>query len=545
MKNITKKQKILLFIIVIVALVLRFYKLGQVPAGINRDEASIGYNAYSILKTGKEEHGNMLPVFIESFGDWKLPAYQYLSIPFIYIFGLSNFSVRFLSALVGSLSVFVIFLLGKNILSDKKRVSVNVGLFSALFLAINPWHLHISRIAFEANLACFLFLLGLVCFLKGIKKKPKFFLFGSLLWSVALFSYHAAYVFLPLMFLIIVFKAFKAKFKNKKPLYLGIIVFFTFVFLHLVQFINQADVKITGVGITSDPVIKHLKTELIRFDHLNPQSLGSRVFHNRFIVYPWLIAEKYLAVFSADFLYFNGSDNYHHNITGFGNFYVVNLLFCLIGLFFLLKNKHHNSLLILLWLILAPIPSAITKNSPHSLRAIFLLPVIILVTGVGGAQFLKLIKNKILKKLLLVIYFIALLLNIGLYLDNYYVHALKTDAKHWNYGMEELYQYLNSIQDKYKKVITTHPDYSDYIFYAFYSNYDPKKFLKEVVYYPRDEEGFRHVKQLGNYYFVENIDEYELENLYFDYADAVPANVKILKTINLPNNDPYLVVFEI
>ncbi len=545
MKFKIKKEIFFFLLIFALGMFLRFYKLGQIPAGINRDEASIGYNAYSILKTAKEEHGRLLPLFIESFGDWKLPAYQYLSIPFIALFGLSAFSVRFLSALAGSLSIVVIFALAKTIFLTKdskagqKQNPNLVGLLSALFLAINPWSLHISRIAFEANLACFFFLLGLLFFVK-FNKGFKFFILGSVFWVLSLFSYHAAYVFLPLMFGLLFLKAFREN-VSKKSIYLGAVIFFAALLLHFVQFMSQAEVKITGVGITSDPVIRHLKTELVRFEHQSPVSLGARIWHSRFVVFPWLIAEKYLATFSSGFLFFQGGDNFHHNISGFGNFYAVNLIFFLAGIFILLQKNHKYKLLLLTWLVLAPLPSAITKNSPHTLRSIFLLPVYLLYAGLGASALFTL-KNKLLRYSVLIVWAVGLFLNIGLYFDAYYIHAPLKDARHWNYGMQEIVNYLQSQQGSYEKIITSKPDYSSYIFYAFYTQYEPDRFWQEVEYYPVDNEGFRHVKKLGNLYFEEEID-YESGNLYFDYADDVPEKAIKLKTVYLPTGEPYLVVF--
>ncbi len=55
-----KSKRFLLILILLVAAILRLYKLGVVPGSMNADEAAIGYNAYSILKTGKDEYGKKL-----------------------------------------------------------------------------------------------------------------------------------------------------------------------------------------------------------------------------------------------------------------------------------------------------------------------------------------------------------------------------------------------------------------------------------------------------------------------------------------------------
>src|SRR3989337_2813666 len=114
MKILNFKFGILLTIIFLAA-ILRFYKLGINPPGLYWDEAVFGYDAYSILKTGKDHHGVVLPLFFESFGDWKLPVYHHLLVPSIAVFGLNEFAVRFPSAFFGSLTIIVFFFIVKKL----------------------------------------------------------------------------------------------------------------------------------------------------------------------------------------------------------------------------------------------------------------------------------------------------------------------------------------------------------------------------------------------------------------------------------------------
>ena len=83
-------KKFVIIIVFTIALVLailtRLYKLGEAPAGLYIDEAGQGYNAYSILKTGKDEFGKLYPFVFRSFIDFKTPVYIYLIVPPIYIY---------------------------------------------------------------------------------------------------------------------------------------------------------------------------------------------------------------------------------------------------------------------------------------------------------------------------------------------------------------------------------------------------------------------------------------------------------------------------
>ena len=144
-------KKVFLIAIILVASVLRLYKLGSVPPSLYWDEASLGYNAYSILTTAHDEHGKFLPLTnFGTFGDYKPPGYIYATVPSIAIFGLSDFAIRFPSAFFGVLTVLLTYFLTKKFFESEVVAQV-----ATLFLAISPWHLQFSRGAFEANLGLF------------------------------------------------------------------------------------------------------------------------------------------------------------------------------------------------------------------------------------------------------------------------------------------------------------------------------------------------------------------------------------------------------
>ncbi|MBI3342280.1 phospholipid carrier-dependent glycosyltransferase, partial [Candidatus Curtissbacteria bacterium] len=125
-----KDIKIYLLIVVLLGAVLRFYQLGSNPPGLNWDEAAIGYNAFSILHTGRDEYGKLLPLAFRSFDDYKPPLYIYLTVPSVFAFGLTNLAVRFPSVLFGVLTVPFTYLLVSTMLKNKK-----IALLSSLFLA--------------------------------------------------------------------------------------------------------------------------------------------------------------------------------------------------------------------------------------------------------------------------------------------------------------------------------------------------------------------------------------------------------------------------
>ena len=190
-------KKFLIVIIFLLAFVLRFWQLGANPASLDWDEASLGYNAYSLLKTGKDEYGTSWPLAIRSFSDFKPPLYTYLTMVPVDLFGLNEFSTRFISALFGFLSIVAVYLLIKELFPRK---SFLFFVLCTLFFALSPWHIQFSRIAFEANLALFFFISGIWLFLKGLKS-GKFFLFSFLAFSLSSYAYHSERLVVPLLLL--------------------------------------------------------------------------------------------------------------------------------------------------------------------------------------------------------------------------------------------------------------------------------------------------------------------------------------------------------
>src|SRR3989344_8277751 len=191
-------RKYILGAILLFGFFLRFIAIDKIPAGFTPDEASFGYDAYSILKTGKDQWGKPFPLVFESFGDFKSPLYAYLTIPSVALFGLNKFAVRLPNAILGTLAVLVTYFLSKKLFPDKKSFSFlafsfSLGEIAAILLSISPWHIMLSRGAFEANLTTFFLPLAVLLFLN------KRFALAGLIFGLNLFSYHSAKIVTPLV----------------------------------------------------------------------------------------------------------------------------------------------------------------------------------------------------------------------------------------------------------------------------------------------------------------------------------------------------------
>jgi len=187
----------LLGFIVFISAFLRLYDIHKLPNGLHWDEQDSGYQAYSLLKTGKDYFGNSLPLFPHSLADFRTPVFIYSSIPFVKLLGLTPLSVRLPSAISGVLSVILIYYFA-NLLFD--AWDLRIGLLASLTLALSPWHVLYGRQSVECNIMLPYLLLSLITFYKGLKNHNWFILSG-LFFALTTATYSPAKFFSPAILL--------------------------------------------------------------------------------------------------------------------------------------------------------------------------------------------------------------------------------------------------------------------------------------------------------------------------------------------------------
>lgn len=493
-----KKSVFIFLFILIIAAFLRLYRIADIPPGVNRDEASIGYTAYSILHTGKDEYGRAFPLSFQSFGDWKLPLYIYTVVPFVSIFGLSELAVRLPSAFFGILSVVLTFYLVKILFKN------NLLAFIAMFLAaISPWSIHLSRVESESNTAVFFVLLGVTLFLKSIQEKQWLIIPSFIFFALTYFTYAGNHIFTTLLVIGLLY-LYRQKISRTK---FTAIAFVLFILMSGFIFYNTlfgGDLtKLSGISIFGDPSVVHAKIEIPRNEHDNPKAFFAKAIHNKFIYAGEKFFQNYLNSFSPSFLFIKGGDNNAHNIANFGNMYLVEAPFLFLGLIYLIvlkKSREKN--LILWWFLIAPIAASITKDAPHANRAFAIFPILSLISAFGIYYFLTdIIRQNLFKKIFIGFIGALFIVNISIYLDRYYVHFPRNEAASWGIGYKALSELLSNPPISSKKVIMARPQYSPYIYLLFYSKYDPSLYQKQAGRYPPTQDGFVDVKEFGRYEF--------------------------------------------
>lgn len=192
--------------ILILATVLRVYKLGTVPHGMTWDEAAIGYNGYAVVTTRRDEWLTRLPISFRSFGDYKAPLAIYLNGLFTVVLGLELWVVRLPFVLSGILAVLGSILLGRLLFEGSKYKSA-LSLLLGFSLAVSPWHLHFTRTGFESGLALTMLIWGTYLFLASWQSKKYFKTTVTLavaLLVVSLYTYHSTKIVAPLLGLFLV-----------------------------------------------------------------------------------------------------------------------------------------------------------------------------------------------------------------------------------------------------------------------------------------------------------------------------------------------------
>jgi 4-amino-4-deoxy-L-arabinose transferase-like glycosyltransferase len=536
-----RKSAFILGAIVLLAACLRLWGLGVNPPSMAWDEAAWGYNAYSLGLTGRDEFGRFLPLdYFESFGDFKPPVYAYLAVLPVKFFGLKEMSVRLPSALLGIATVLLTYFLTKEILKSKKPW---LPLTAAFLLAISPWHILLSRAAFEANVATFLLVAGVTFFLLGVERKSWFLLPSAAAFAFSLQTFNTARIFGPLLVLVLAI-AFRQKLWRKKKWVLAAALLALIILLPTLAFFTtpQARLRYQEVNIFSDPAIVLQANQAMAQDHW---TWWSRIIHNRRWGYLLAYLRHYFDHFHPDFLFIKGDGNPKFSTQSVGQLYLWELPFLLWGIFLLLQKKEGYWWLIPFWLLLGIVPAATARETPHALRIETTLPTWQILTALGVVAFGDWARKQKKKGLfLLVIVLLFLGLN-WLYFEHvYWRHYPIEYAGEWQYGYKQAVEYAQSVEDNYQEIWVTTAIGRPYIYFLFYLQEDPREFWPSAQ-IERETFGFVKVRSFGKYHFFDQPDfNRQGKILYIDKADSLPPGAKVLKTIFLPNGQEILKAFE-
>jgi len=571
MKFLKSKEILIVILITLFGFLVRIAFINKVPPSLFGDEVDVGYQAYSILKTGKDYMGNFMPLHFQSLAEYRTPLYLYSAIPTVWMFGISPLGVRLPSVIFGTLTLPAIYFLTKELFKKRK-----VSLLALLILMITPWHIHYSRSGFEVSELMFFLTFGLLLFLKGLKK-PKYLIFSSILLAFTPWIYNTAKFYLPVFLIVILVVWFKKLAKvSKKYLIASCMAFmiietpffFSTVFgggeerFNLVSIFNDPEMQ-GNIGfsrIEESGAAKFVGVSVFQ------SSFVGRVFNNKFFYFLDEFSKNYIKSFSSDFMFVRGDTTPRHNVISFGEFLPIFGPFLLFGIFELMVGKYRKrlKLFLFLWLITSPIASALTRDGAnHATRLILVLPSMVVFISLGVLWFLRIFSRKTTRLIGLFLMVFTLFYFVR-YLNDYFFHYPFQTERLWHAGYQDAVLEAQSLSGKYKRVIFSSFDEPSLLFYLGWSNYPPSRFQSE---YPNDKldlKNYGESYKLGNFYFPPVGTGHNLYNLAPIVADGdlyitpfreidfdlvkeperIPRDIKLVHVSFYPSGTPAFYMFE-
>jgi len=556
------KTKLLLIMILVVASLLRLWKLSTVPVSLFGDELDVGYHAYSILKTGKDYYGNSWPIHFHSIAEWRTPLYLYSAVPTVAIFGVTPLGVRLPAAIFGILSVYVMFLFVRQITNHQ-----SLAIIASAVMAVNPWSLQYSHAGFEVTLLIFLLLLGLYFFFRALQDF-RFLIPASISFALTPWVYSTAKLFTPLL-LIFLFLVWRKEILSIPKKYLAF-AFLAFVIVGSPvtydTFFGKATQRFSYISIFTDPTTESEVGTARQVDArvrgeegvgLKPTFID-RAIHNKYTFWGKNVIDNYFRSFSTDFLFVKGDINLRHSI-GTGEFYKIEAVALIAGLifFFVSKRDVRIKLLIVFWILAGAIPAAITREGAnHATRLILILPPLVFLIAYGIKEIFEF------RKLIFLVLFGIWLLEFGNYLHRYYIHYPWESERWWHAGWSEAIAFVKEVEGRYDRVAISMSGEPAWIFFAGHYMYPPDIWQKN---FPIGNDiyltGFGKVSHIDKFYFgslsgglyewgqvldsktlyLANASEVKV-NLVLE-PDRKPEDLDLIKAITFPSGEPAFYLF--
>ncbi len=504
-----KKTFFLLLLACLFSFFLNFYgKSGKLC--LNADEAAVGYNAYSIAQTGKDEYGAFLPLRLKSFGDYKMPLYSYFSIPFTRALGLNETSTRALNDLLAVLFPAAVFFLVRELFDND-----HIALLSS-FLAATSLGLHlVGRQAHESYLAAFIITSSSIWIIKALKRPtPLSILLLSVLSFLALFTYQSSRIFILLFIVLGIIYLYLPRKKiqiQKKARFAVLSLVAVFILFSLTDLVYKPErVKnllfFNNIGFS-------LKINQFRAEG------GNRLIYNKLTTGFKDLTSEYSKYFSPQFLMINGDENPRFGLAGMGIITPVEYLFLFIGLYFLFRYKQRWRLFLLALLFASPLSASLTWAGLSISRSLFFLIPILVISSYGIIKLLGFqTKNqRVLLIVLVSLELFSLVYSWDLYLNHY--PKRPTTIRALECGYKELTDYVKTNYNRFDKFYITKKNGQPYIFLLFYLKYPPGAYQQQARLSAADQYGFGQVERFDKFDFNFKYDSSLKKSVFIGYPD--------------------------
>lgn len=478
MNVIEKHSLIFLGLLLLVFGFIRLYKINEIPS-LHGDEVDFGYNAYSILKTGKDMSGVSYPIGTVSSGDYRPALYMYLTIPSIRFFGFNETAIRIPSIVFSLMTIVLIYFVALKLFSDRL-----VALFSSAFLGFSFWHITLSREASEKIVALFFILLGIYWLFYFLRKKQLLLLFASMIsFFLSIHTYYSPRLFL-MIFLPAVWIIYQTSLLQRtKMIFAFAIVIFVATTAYFTIGFHTSSERINQLLIFRHPQTMALLGEQIREEGHKANTFITRIFHNKVVNFSLTIAKNYGEYFSPQFLFFDGGFPRRVKIPSIGLINIIEFPLIVYGAYRMVVETYEKRkkyyMIVFIWTFLAFVPASLTFDEiPNIYRTILALPAINMFAAFGLINIWKEYKNRRWFRSIglsaVVIYCWMFFYFFHQYFVHYEIHA----SQYRNYAQKELAAILQKDYKSDKRIFVTTLYGGVEQMLRYYLDYDPVNFAK-------------------------------------------------------------------
>lgn len=445
-----------LILIVLIATFLRVYRLDYLE--LFGDEIDAGYQSYSLLMTGGDYKGHLIPAYAQSFSEWRAPGLMYAMVPFIKVFGLNEWGVRLTSAFFG-----ITLILAWNWLLETLLVDKRLRLLSCLLLAIVPWQVQYSRSGFELTMMSTFLILGTVFWIKSLKlNKLIFIVYAALCFVIALYTYNTANLYVPLLVLIssIVFG-----WQIKKMLRLFCFGFILSLPLIINIIWGSAASRFKLFSVWNN---KEVAAEVNTLRNESGNSFFSKGIYNKYVVSAKKIIFNYSNALGSNFLFNEGDVTFRQSLHKVGNLFWVMLPLIVFGLYksFSVKKIDSANKYMFWFTLISPIPASLTIDGYNHASRLFLLSLPLTYWAAKGWSSLN--------KRASILVFLILIFEFSNYQLFYWKNYRQESWKWWHTGYKELMTDIKLEKVNYEKVIIDNVYEPSLIRYLFWNKINPK-----------------------------------------------------------------------
>lgn len=473
----TRWQIIVLVLVLLLSAVIRFYRLDQIPAGLYYDEVDSGYQARSLLQTGRDYRGWESPFFVDSFNSQRTPIPIYLTVVTTWLFSIPEVQVRAPSALFGIAIVALVYFLVR-----RWTGSHFAGVIAGIVFAVSPWQIQFSRFSHEGTSTVAVFLLGLLLLDMAVSRKSyRWFLAGLFVTSLGVYTYRTMSLFAPMALLGYV----AVYWKSVRSFGFGRLFLSGFMpVLVIVPFLLATTVfafdtpRIVQLAVTSDPALpiqiqraREVDSGDFKDSSLGKQAVSSSfLFHNKPVEWWYAFTNNVLKAFSADFLFITGDLNLRHSIGHRGMLYVLDAIGLLAGFWYVVNHWRSKQWQWLsLWLLLAVIPASLTfDGAGHAGRLFIFSAPLLMMVSVGWWQVL--IRWRKLGSIVVLMY----LVSVVFYFHSYLVHYPVESARQFGYGFKQAMTKIAEVEKDYKQVQMIATKDPPILYYLFWAHVNPR-----------------------------------------------------------------------